>query len=86
MTTGIKINGKELTAIEVIEMGKNNLKRLHKIIYKTGSDLDEINGNKDLIKRMETKIKIQEIENKMSRFCSNKEYNKLEKKLAKLKG
>lgn len=86
MKTGIKINGKELTATEVIENAKNNLKRLHKVTYKNGADLDEIEYNKDLITKMQTKIKIEEIENKMKTFCSNKEYEKLEKKLIKLRG
>jgi SRSO17 transposase len=82
----IKVNGKELTPTEVIETGKNNLKRLHKVTYKNGADLDEIEYNKDLIKRTQTKIKIEEIENKMRTFCSNKEYQKLQKKLIKLRG
>ena len=81
----IKVNGKELTPTEVIETGKNNLKRLHKVTYKNGADLDEIEY-KDLIKRTQTKIKIEEIENKMRTFCSNKEYQKLQKKLIKLRG
>ncbi len=85
MKTGIKVNGKELTVTEAIEKAKNDLKTLSKVTDKT-SVLDEIEYNKDLIKRMQTKIKIEQIENKMKTFCSNKEYEKLEKKLIKLRG
>jgi len=81
----IKVNGKELTTSEVIKNAKNDLKRLSKVTDKN-SVLDEIEYNKDLIKRLQTKIKIEEIENKMSTFCPNKEYEKLEKKLIKLRG
>ncbi len=80
MKTGIKVNGKELTATEAIEKAKNDLKILSKVTDKN-SVLDEIEYKKDLIKRMQTKIKIEEIENKMKTFCSNKEYEKLENKL-----
>jgi len=85
MTTGIKVNGKELTPKEAMEMAKNNLKRLHKIEYKTGGHLDEIEAYKHLMNRMQKKIKIQQIEEKMSKFCSNKEYDKLLKQWMKLK-
>ena len=85
MKTGIKVNGKELTTTEVIEMAKNEIKMLRKVTDKL-SVLDDIEYNKDLIKKMQTKIKIEEIENKMSKFCPNKEYEKLEKKLIKLRG
>ena len=81
----IKVNGKELTTTEVIEMAKNKLKMLAKVTDKL-SVLDEIQYNKDLIERLQTKIKIEEIQNKMSTFCPNKEYEKLEKKLIKLRG
>ena len=81
----IKVNGKELTTSEVIKNAKNDFKRLSKVTDKN-SVLDEIEYNKDLIKRLQTKIKIEEIENKMSTFCPNKEYEKLEKKLIKLRG
>lgn len=85
MKKGIKVNGKELTTTEVIERAKKEIKMLRKVTDKL-SVLDDIEYNKDLIKRMQTKIKIEEIENKMSTFCTNKEYEKLEKKLIKLRG